>query len=360
MILGVVGVAASAATPRTILVLDGLAERMLQDAALARAPTTLRQYAQPWAQFQAWVRENLPYIRSVYDVPGNLVALYLTHVRLCAAERNVGPAAVNTASSAIACFHQLAGRASPTDHPACALVRETAARTLLATKLLRDPIEVADMRALLAVFTHAGASLMDRMHATVAYVMFLGLLRYDDASKILVHRDLMVVLPDRAELFIFKSKTDQTMDGFWVTLAALPGNPACPVLLLLQLLRAGGYVTMPAAGLDAGPLLRPVVRVGGNHRLAQVTAPLTSPIQPLSGQRLRGRLQQLCNQAGVAKHVGSATHSLRIGGASAAAELHVSNQLIQAAGRWRSAQVQQHYMRESLRRRLAVSRQLAG
>lgn len=335
-----------------------LAEHMLTDAAMARAPSTLKQYANPWRQYVAWVKETLPFLRNIYGVPGNLVALYLTRVRLQAQERGVGPAAVNTASAAIACFHHLAGQPSPTDHPACALVRETAARTLLATKLLREPIDVGDMRSLLAVFTHDGASLLDRMHCTVAYVMFLGLLRYDDASKILVHQDLFLLLEDRAELFIYKSKTDQRMDGFWVTLAAVPGSVACPVHLLRRLLQQGEYVTCAAAGLDVGPLLRPVVQAGGRHRLAQVTAPLSSPIQPLGSQRLRTRLQQMCDQVGLAKHVG--THSLRIGGASAAAELHVSDQLIQAAGRWRSVHVQQHYMRESLGRRMAVSRNLAG
>lgn len=358
MILGIVRCAQPYATPDTILVLDTLTEHMLTDAALARAPSTLGKYASPWRQFVAWVKDNLPGIRNIYAVPGNLVALYLTHVRLQAQQRGVGPAAVNAASAAIACFHHLAGQPSPTDHPACALVRETAARTLLSTKLLREPIDAGDMRTLLSVYTHEGASLMDRMHSTVAYVMFLGLLRYDDASKILVHQDLLVLREDRAELFIYKSKTDQQMDGFWVTLAALPGNPACPVRLLQQLLQQGRYATMAAAGLDVGPLLRRVVKEGSSHRLEQVTAPLSSPIPPLGIQRFRSRLQQMCDQVGLVKHVG--THSLRIGGASSAAELQVSDQLIQAAGRWRSVHVQHHYMRESLGRRLAVSRSLAG
>ena len=333
--------------------LANLTRRMLEDAHGAKAASTLQKHRKPWEQYQQWVNVVLPGLTSVYLVPGDIVALYLTWVRLQAEVDGKGPSVVLEASAAIACHHELAGRASPTDHPACHLVRETARRTLHGAKLHREPLSLADVRSLVLAYCHPAASLMDRMHATAFVLMFQGLMRYDDAAKILVHQDLLVLRDDRAEIFIYKSKTDQYMDGHWISLAAAPGSNCCPVNLLRALLREGGYCTSAPAGVDVGPLLRAVRFYGGRHHLAQVTSSLAAPIPSLGAERLRKRLQELCAAIGIDKELG--LHSCRIGGASAAADCQVPDQLIQQAGRWRSSRTQQHYVRHSWAHRAAVS-----
>lgn len=338
-------------------VLEYLARRLLQDAGSAKAPATLQKHAKPWKRYERWVNQVLPELTSVYVVPGHIAALYLTSVRMSAEAKEKGPSVVLEASAAIACFNELAGMPSPTDHPACALVRETAKRTLQGSKLHREPLSLEDTRALVTAYCHPAASLPDRMHATAFALMFQGLLRYDDAAKILVHQDLLVIRDNRVEMFIYKSKTDQAMDGHWVTLMAAPGQPHCPVKLVRELLRAGGYQTSAPAGEDVGPLLRAVRPRGNGHQLAHITSSLSKPIPPLSAERLRKRLRELGGAIGIHKELG--LHSCRIGGASEAAERHVPDQLIQQAGRWRSARTQQHYVRHSLAHRAAVSSSLA-
>ena len=51
-------------------------------------------------------------------------------------------------------------------------------------------------------------------------------------------------------------------------------------------------------------------------------------------------------------------HSLRVGGASAAANAGVSNRLFKRHGRWRSDNAKDGYVKDSLDNRLSVTRQL--
>jgi len=70
-----------------------------------------------------------------------------------------------------------------------------------------------------------------RMHVTVYFLMFVGMLRYSDAQRILVvHKELFhFVTAGTGELlglliFIPCSKTDQGWDGAWIAIGATDGN----------------------------------------------------------------------------------------------------------------------------------------
>ncbi|GIM15191.1 hypothetical protein Vretimale_17997, partial [Volvox reticuliferus] len=91
----------------------------------------------------------------------------------------------------------------------------------------------------------AGVPLLTRMIVTCAVLAFAGLLRYDDLSHILVHRELLHIYSDRAEIYLFRSKTDQYCKGEIVTIGRI-GGPHCPVSLLEALLHAGEYKRDPA------------------------------------------------------------------------------------------------------------------
>ena len=65
------------------------------------------------------------------------------------------------------------------------------------------------------------------MHLTVLTLMFVGLLRYDDAACILVHADLLQFITkhnsatvDGVLIFIPRSKTDQGWQGEWIAVGA--------------------------------------------------------------------------------------------------------------------------------------------
>jgi hypothetical protein len=82
----------------------------------ARAPSTVSKHALLWRRFTAWMAARVPPVRAL-NTPSELVALYLTRLRLESAALSLGPSRVLEASAAIACHHALFGCVSPTNHP---------------------------------------------------------------------------------------------------------------------------------------------------------------------------------------------------------------------------------------------------
>jgi hypothetical protein len=232
------------------------------------------------------------------------------------------------------------GRASPTHSLLCTRLRLTAKRVLFAVKSTCEAITATELHAVLVFHLTATCSLRVRMHLTVFLLMFVGLLRYDDAACILVHKDLLQFISvsrtdtrdDGVVLFLHSSKTDQTGAGAWVAIGATRGR-FCPVRLLRDLLCLGGYVRdHPSA--DVGPLLRGVklkYRPHRHHILQQVTAPLAQPIPALSYTSFLLSIQHLVEEAGIPKHVG--LHAGRSGGASTAAAVGIDPQSVCGLGR---------------------------
>lgn len=320
----------------------------------ARAASTLQKHAPQWRAFQAWVRSVDP-SKSALDAPPELVALYLTRVGLESRRDGVGPARVMGASAAISCMHYLHGKPSPTASPLCDVVREVHRRTLAASPLVRDPVDANDVRALVDAHAGPSAALREVMHVTVFALMYAGFLRYDDAARISVHRDLLKVHDSHVEFFLGGSKVDKYYAGSWVVVAA-SGSNYCPVRLLRRLLAMGQYVTTPRSDdEDVGPLLR-AVGPGGTS-LRQLVGTVSNPIRALSRTALLESCQQMCEAAGIRKAI--SLHSFRIGGATDAAAAGVPDRLFKKHGRWATESAKDRYVREQLDERLQVSRALA-
>jgi hypothetical protein len=297
-----------------------------------RVPATLAKYAPAWKQFTEWVALRQQYA-SAFDVPGNVVALYLWHVLETSQKDGIGPSRVLTASHAIAFNYKLHGLPAVTAHALCGIVRELAARKLHGTVINKDPIDAVDFKALLAMYAGPAANLMDLMHVTAFLVMYAGFLCYDEVAEVCVHSDMLRISSTHMDIFIPRSKTDQHWEGKWVSIARVGGN-LCPVGLVERLLTAGGYVrTPPLPNSDVGPLIRHVANTRGRHCLKQYLGTLNKPIMSTSYDRLRQRMRDMCAAAGVTKHI--TLHSMRIGGITAAAEKGVPDRLLMKHGRCR-------------------------
>lgn len=321
---------------------------------LARAPRTIAKHAGPWKDFCEWVaRRNTHY--DIFAVPGEVVAAYLTHVSLTSFADGVGASRVKEASAAIACHYALYGLQSPTVHPSCKVVRETAMRTLRGKPLDRDAVTADDMRLMLDAFGNEHSSLMHYMRSTVFLLMYAGGLRFDEAAEISVHEDLMVFQDDHVQLFIVKSKTDQYLHGRWVVIAA-SGTQYCPVARLRRLLQMGGYVTKPRSlSEDVGPLLRAVSPDG--QRLRQVVGTLSAPVPSLGDSRLREQCREFFLAVGVDKHI--TLHSFRIGSTTDAANRGAEDTCLRRFGNWASASMTTLYARATIHKMIEFSRRLA-
>jgi hypothetical protein len=174
-----------------------------------REPSTLAKYAPAWRQFAEWVAGR-PQYAYAYDVPGNIVALYLWHVFETSKGDSIGPSHVLTASHAIAFNFKLHGLPAVTAHPLCGVVRGMAQRQLHSTPVNKDPIDAADFAVLINIYAGKTASLMDLMHITAFLVMYAGFLRYDEIAEVCVHNDMLRICATHMDIFIPRSKLIST------------------------------------------------------------------------------------------------------------------------------------------------------
>jgi hypothetical protein len=155
----------------------------------------------------------------------------------------------------------------------------------------------------------------------------------------------MQVFSSHVKFFISKSKTDQYREGAWVVVAAT-GNNTCPVAMLKK------YLAM-AKVEDTGSedyLIKPVT-------FKKSINGYVTRKGKLSYTRCREILHEALKGIGLEpKHYG--LHSLRSGGASAAAAVGVPDRLIKKQGRWQTDASKDRYVKEELKNQLKVSSSL--
>ncbi|EFJ50000.1 hypothetical protein VOLCADRAFT_89367 [Volvox carteri f. nagariensis] len=127
--------------------LQALAAQLAQEAPESLAARTTKDYATVWRQFRSWWEaHNFPW--DIYSTPGELVALYLLALLNTSRADGVGPGRVRLASAAISTYFRMAGKATPTEHAACGIVRTLAEKRLHGRPLQRDALEPEDIAAL--------------------------------------------------------------------------------------------------------------------------------------------------------------------------------------------------------------------
>lgn len=276
---------------------------------------------------------NSPFSESVN---GQVLVFYLGHIVALAQRRSVGEAVIASTLAAIRFFYLQAGRLSPTDDNIVSTLRSAIPRMLRGSKSSCIPLSASQLYTVLSSNLTASCNLRVRMHLTVYLLMFVGMLRYSDVQRILVHRDLFHFVKEPGStkiagllLFIPCSKMDRSWNGAWVAIGATHGE-FCPVHLIIKLLDMGNYVTYHETEF-VGPLIRATARHNSNS-LAQITSSFSDPIEPLTYDAMLKSIQPLVrNTLGI--H--TALHQPRSGGASAAAEMDIDSQLVCGLGRWK-------------------------
>lgn len=335
----------------------GFAQRAAAAFSTARLsvnPATLRSYDRIALKFQAFCQEGAGI--TWVDATATVVAAFLDELRGAHAAEGKGASGVALAKAAISFLFESCSLPDPSANSSLVKrVMKVTGQLKSQRPLLREPVTAPDLLALVERYIqgplrrHEQPSLMDAMHVVAFVLCFTAFLRYDDLAHVLVHESCLQFVegpepgaPSALRVLIPRSKTDQGWQGAWVEVPALPGCPACPVKLVRWLLDFGGYVTS-APDLDCGPLVRQVTFSAGRHTLSQVTSTFDALIPPLSDDRLRNRLRGLLLSVGIDKDVG--LHSLRIGGATAAAAKGVPAQVSRAHGRWASHSAHLRYVR---------------
>ena len=143
-----------------------------------------------------------------------------------------------------------------------------------------------------------------------------------------------------------KSKTDQLRRGNEVVISQGLSNLTCPVAILRR------YISeVERFPVDLNHFVfRPLSKCKSGHRLVSVNRPISySSIRTYLKSHFKDIVPDISQFS---------THSLRSGGASAAANAGIPDRLFQRHGRWKSVSAKDGYVDDKLSSRLSVSKVL--
>ena len=309
-----------------------LAQALPQTVLASRADSTSRKYLYAFARWKAWAEGKREV--KVFPVNDGQFALYLQHL----AETTTSKAAVESAVNAVAWVHRLAGLNSIADSPFVRTVMDGLTKQPARPIEKKEPVTL-DMLAAMA--RSSNNSLTDLRLLAMAYLAFSAFLRCDELIKlrccdITFDKESMAVsLP--------RSKTDQYREGS-VVLVARSGTSTCPVAAMERY-----FETAKLTCNESTYVFRAIVRTKTGERLRRSGH--------ISYTRARELVKQKLSSIGYDAKKFS-MHSVRAGGATAAANAGVPDRLFKRHGRWRSESAKDGYIKDSVQARLSVSKGL--
>ena len=235
-------------------------------------------------------------------------------------------------------MHELNNFSDPTNNSFVHSLLESSKRIACPIKQKKDPVSAEMLIELCDKFLCCNDLLVIR-DLTMILLSFSGFLRFDEVSSLVCKnvkvKDCYLVL------YIEKSKTDQYRNGNEVLISK--GNTsACPYSMFLR------YVRLAGLDLDSDFFLfRPIFRskntcklIYKNKKLSYTTArdSILARLRLVSGDLKLG------------------LHSMRSGGATAAANSDVKDRMWKRHGRWKSESSKDGYVVDSVDKRLQVSK----
>ena len=315
-------------------VLKDLAKKMPAHLLSSRSDNTVKKYYNYFKKWRNFIEE-----KGELSLPANAVhvALFITHL----IEQSNSSNTILSCIYAIKWAHETCGFADPTSHPFVKSLIETAKRCCSVTKTKKDPV-TSDMLRTLCFNYQASSDLLILRDLTMILFSFTGFLRYDECSNLRCCD--VTVNADHLVLFLDHSKTDQFRHGNELVIAKLD-SVACPYSMFLR------YSAVAGINLQSSDyLFKPIYR-------SRDTCKFVSGNKKLSYSRARIAIVSRLKEVGIAsKSFG--LHSLRSGGATAAANAGVMDRCWKRHGRWKSDSAKDGYVEDSLSNRLEVTKSL--
>ena len=224
------------------------------------------------------------------------------------------------------------------------MIKEAAPRNLVGFSNKKEPVSIKMMNEIVAKFGKIDASLADLRLVTMCLIAFAGFLRYQEVanlrcSDIVIRRSFM-------KMFVEQSKTDIHRTGAWVYVART-NNSTCPVSAMIRYMDLAKCSVLSDMFLFRGITRHKVVK---SRRLRSKNTPLAYTTARSLMLNALTSLGYDCSLFG--------THSLRAGGASAAASHRIEDRLFKKHGRWLSDRSKDRYVHEDLAQKLLVSQNL--
>lgn len=310
-----------------------LRDKMPEMLLSSKSGSTVSKYQSYYLRFKKFM---LSHDKRCLPARGADVALFFVHLLDCKVSHNV----VLSYACAIKWMHELCNYPSPTCSSLVKNLIESSKRSVQKPKVRKDAISPEIIKSLCLKYSDSEDLAIARDIAMIVF-SFIGFLRYDELSRLKCNS--IVFCDSYVKVHIEQSKTDQYRDGSEVLLAKIP-SPACPVRALRR------YVTL--AGLEMSSndfLFRAIYRSGDKVGLRTKNVKLS---YTRTKEVLLSRLREVAPDG-----LNLGLHSLRAGGASAAANAGVNDRCWRRHGRWRS-DAANGYIKDSVNNRLQVSKSL--
>ena len=313
--------------------LKSLASRLPHTILHSRADSTVKKYVGAFKRWKKWA--STYNFDAIPAVPHQFV-LYLQHL----SEVSKSKAAVEEACNATSWMHSCAGLISPMSDSFVRTTLEGLQRSLAKPVVKKEPVTVEMLEAIVADAQQSG-SLADLRLATACVLGFAGFLRFNELVNL--RPSSMEVQDDILRIRIERSKTDQLRQGDEVLIARTRSS-TCPVALLESYMKQTRM-----SWEDNRFLFRPIQKTKKGEMLRGSGQISYSCLRDL----FRKKLDCLGFPSG-----DFGLHSLRAGGASAAANAKVPDRLFKRHGRWRSENAKDGYIKDDVESRLKVSKSL--
>ena len=303
--------------------------------AASRAPLTVKGYQSQFLKWKAWA-DSFP---EVTFFPAS--ALHFSLYLISLVQSGYSFSTINSAFYSVNFFHNLSDVPNPCNSSFVKAILEGckrfSANSVSAKKRL--PVCPEHLHALVQRFARVNASLHDIRDICLCLVSFAGFLRFNEACNVkwcdIDFKDTYF------SLYIPRSETDQYGSGSTRVVARM-GNPTCPFNMLCRYAQLSG---------DSGNSTEFVFR--------SLSKGKNGSYSPRAGSKLSySRARELFIEK--FKAIGLDTklyvlHSLRIGGASAAANNDLPYHVIKKHGCWKSEKAKDTYCREDIHHQLLVT-----
>ena len=299
----------------------------------SRSENTSKKY---FSGFNRWKQFcNVHKISSLPAQPVH-IALYLTVLIDKQCSSNV----INSAIYSIKWAHMLHGFTDPTDNAFVKNLQDTAKRLNSKPVVKKDPVDSEVLIRLCNLHTESRDLLIVR-DLTMILLGFSGFLRFDEISN-LKCKDISV-FDDYLKIFLAHSKTDQYRRGNEI-LISKGHTVACPVNMYKR------YLFLSKLDVNSDEyVLRPIFRSSGIAKLIYKNKKLS---YTTARENIVKRLHT------VAPNLNFGLHSLRSGGATAAAISDVNERCIKRHGRWKSDVSKDGYIDDTFEKRISVTQKL--
>ena len=313
--------------------LKELARRLPETILHSRADSTVKKYLGAFRRWKIWASQHHMPSLPAKDYQ---IALYLQSI----GDQSQSRSAVEEACNAIAWVHSTAGLPTPTTSPFVKATLDGMQRLLARPTVKKTPI-TPDMLEDMVKDAKESGSLSDLRLTTACLLAYAGFLRFSELVNI--RPCDITIQTEKMTLRIPHSKTDQLRKGDELVIART-GNSTCPVAMLES------YLTETSTSLsDQRRLFRPISKSKKSERLRDSGCITYSCLRDLFRRK--------------PKHLGYnpdefGLHSLRAGGATAAANNGVPDRLLKRHGRWKSDATKDGYVEDSAERRLEVTKRI--